>query len=77
MSYDSAAQHFCCFSFATGEAANNWIALMDKFLTLGDSQEKKGIMNKILRLVDIYYIALDAAKKGVKVNSSIRKGNEQ
>ncbi|XP_004288888.1 PREDICTED: probable RNA-dependent RNA polymerase 3-like [Fragaria vesca subsp. vesca] len=53
--------------FATGEAANNWIALMDKFLTLGDSQEKKDIMNKILRLVDIYYIALDAAKKGVKV----------
>ncbi|KAM5547583.1 hypothetical protein ABKV19_001859 [Rosa sericea] len=54
-------------SFAMSEAANNWLAWMDWFLTLGDSNEKKDVMDKILRLVDIYYIALDAAKKGVKV----------
>ncbi|KAM5547587.1 hypothetical protein ABKV19_001862 [Rosa sericea] len=54
-------------SFAMSEAANNWLAWMDWFLTLEDSNEKKNVMDKILKLVDIYYIALDAAKKGVKV----------
>ncbi|KAM5547585.1 hypothetical protein ABKV19_001861 [Rosa sericea] len=56
-------------SFATGEAADNWLAWMDWFLTLGDGNihEKNDVKDKILQLVDLYYTALDAPKKGVKV----------
>lgn len=52
------------------EAADNWLAWMDHFLTLGDSNihEKNNVKGKILQLVDLYYTALDAAKKGVKVS---------
>lgn len=59
-------------SAATGVAADNWMALMDRFLTLGDSsssiEEKNTVKAKILRLIDIYYEALDAPKKGLKVS---------
>nr|XP_011459238.1 PREDICTED: probable RNA-dependent RNA polymerase 5 isoform X4 [Fragaria vesca subsp. vesca] len=57
-------------SFAMSEAADNWLAWMDHFLTLGDSNihEKNNVKEKILQLVDLYYTALDAAKKGVKVD---------
>ncbi|KAK9939775.1 hypothetical protein M0R45_016463 [Rubus argutus] len=56
-------------SFAMGEAADNWLAWMDWFLTLGDGkiEEKNDVKKKILQLVDLYYAALDAPKKGVKV----------
>lgn len=57
-------------SAATGVAAENWMALMDRFLTLGDGSsidEKNTVKAKILRLIDIYYEALDAPKKGLKV----------
>ncbi|XP_024185026.1 probable RNA-dependent RNA polymerase 3 [Rosa chinensis] len=56
-------------SFALYEAAQNWMALMDKFLTLGDTSidVKKKLKDKILRLIDIYYEALDAPKKGFEV----------
>ncbi|XP_050363842.1 probable RNA-dependent RNA polymerase 3 [Argentina anserina] len=56
-------------SFDMSEAADNWLAWMDRFLTLGDNNmpEKNGVKEKILKLVDLYYTALDAAKKGVKV----------
>ncbi|KAL6221871.1 hypothetical protein ACLB2K_005263 [Fragaria x ananassa] len=56
-------------SFTMSEAADNWLAWMDHFLTLGDSNihEKNNVKEKILQLVDLYYTALDAAKKGVKV----------
>lgn len=59
------------FSAATGVAADNWMALMDRFLTLGDSSsidEKNTVKAKILRLIDVYYEALDAPKKGSKVS---------
>lgn len=51
------------------EAADNWQAWMDRFLTLGDSSmaEKEDVMGKMLELVNIYYTALDAPKKGEKV----------
>lgn len=52
-------------------AADNWMALMDRFLTLGDGcsiDEKNTVKAKILRLIDIYYEALDAPKKGLKVS---------
>lgn len=66
----SAPNNFCCFSFAMGEAADNWLAWMDWFLTLGDNkiEEKNDVKKKILQLVDLYYAAIDAPKKGVKVS---------
>ncbi|KAM5587645.1 hypothetical protein ABKV19_006198 [Rosa sericea] len=56
-------------SFAMSEAAQNWMAWMDKFLSLGDTSidEKNELKAKILQLIDIYYEALDAPKKGFKV----------
>lgn len=69
-SYNFSSQNnFCCFSFAMSEAADNWLAWMDQFLTLGDSSmaEKKDVMGKMLELINIYYTALDAPKKGEKV----------
>ena len=51
-------------------AADSWLAIMDRFLTLGDeSAKQKHEMNKnMLKLTDIYYDALDAPKKGAKVD---------
>ncbi|POO00831.1 RNA-dependent RNA polymerase-type [Trema orientale] len=56
-------------SYAMGEAAASCLALMDRFLTLGDDciEEKKLVKDKIIKLVDIYYEALDAPKRGAKV----------
>ncbi|KAG7641366.1 Malic enzyme N-terminal domain [Arabidopsis suecica] len=53
-----------------GMAADSWLAIMDRFLTLGDeSAKQKHEMNKnMLKLIDIYYDALDAPKKGAKVD---------
>ncbi|KAI5080877.1 hypothetical protein GOP47_0004060 [Adiantum capillus-veneris] len=65
-------------SFIKGQAANNWLALMDKYVSshnVGHSDEK--LMQKCLRLVDIYYEALDAEKTGKKVQSlslDLRRG---
>ncbi|XP_062090886.1 probable RNA-dependent RNA polymerase 5 isoform X2 [Humulus lupulus] len=56
-------------SYAMGEAADSLTALMDRVLTLGDdcAEEKTIVKDKISKLVDIYYDALDAPKKGAKV----------
>ncbi|KAM6599582.1 hypothetical protein CsatA_019191 [Cannabis sativa] len=56
-------------SYAMGEAADSLTALMDRVLTLGDdcAEEKNIVKDKISKLVDIYYDALDAPKKGAKV----------
>ncbi|XP_024015999.1 probable RNA-dependent RNA polymerase 5 isoform X2 [Eutrema salsugineum] len=53
-----------------GMAADSWLTIMDRFLTLGDerAEEKAEMKRKMLSLIDIYYDALDAAKKGVKVS---------
>ncbi|KAL6627250.1 hypothetical protein ACP70R_030976 [Stipagrostis hirtigluma subsp. patula] len=56
------------FCYAMGTAANCWLALMDRLLTPGVSEsEKKSIKPDMLDLVDYYYLALDASKKGNKI----------
>ncbi|CAL2274878.1 unnamed protein product [Prunus armeniaca] len=56
-------------SFAMSEASDSWLAKMDRLLILGDSSnsEKARVKANMLRLVDLYYEALDAPKKGGKV----------
>ncbi|VVA10487.1 PREDICTED: probable RNA-dependent [Prunus dulcis] len=56
-------------SFAMSEASDSWLAMMDRLLILGDSSnsEKTHVKANMLRLVDLYYEALDAPKKGGKV----------
>ncbi|KAL5572573.1 hypothetical protein UlMin_022170 [Ulmus minor] len=53
-------------SFAISEAADCWIALMDRYLTLRNisTAEKDTVRENIIRLINIYYDALDAPKKG-------------
>lgn len=53
-----------------GIASNNWLVHMDQLLTLEDKYIKKRecLKEKMLKLVDIYYDALDAPKTGVTVN---------
>ncbi|XP_044463724.1 probable RNA-dependent RNA polymerase 5 isoform X2 [Mangifera indica] len=52
-------------SYAMGQAADSWKAIMDQLLTLGDESaaEKALLKEKIFRLIDVYYEALDAPKK--------------
>ncbi|KAF8393438.1 hypothetical protein HHK36_021682 [Tetracentron sinense] len=52
-----------------GVAADSWLAYMDRLLALGDqyASEKDCVKEKMLRLIDIYYDALDAPKTGMKV----------
>uniref|UniRef100_A0A7N0UYH8 RNA-dependent RNA polymerase n=1 Tax=Kalanchoe fedtschenkoi TaxID=63787 RepID=A0A7N0UYH8_KALFE len=54
---------------AAGIAADSWLSFMDRLLVLGDDScdEKICVKKKMLRLVDIYYDALDAPKLGSKV----------
>lgn len=63
--------NFICYSFAMSEASDSWLAMMDRLLILGDSSnsEKTHVKANMLRLVDLYYEALDAPKKGGKVSS--------
>ncbi|KAG5243701.1 RNA-dependent RNA polymerase [Salix suchowensis] len=53
-------------SFTVGVAADSWLAMMDRLLTLGTdcSEEIARMKENIYRLIDIYYDALDAPKKG-------------
>ncbi|KAF2948935.1 probable RNA-dependent RNA polymerase 4 [Oryza sativa Japonica Group] len=56
-------------SYARATAATNWLVYMDRLLTVSlDESEKKLIEKKMLKLVDLYYLALDAPKMGNKVN---------
>lgn len=64
----SSQKNFFCFSYAMSEAADSWLAMMDRYLTRGDSSIDENLVKNILRLVDIYYDALDAPKKGGKVS---------
>uniref|UniRef100_A0A7N1A5I7 RNA-dependent RNA polymerase n=1 Tax=Kalanchoe fedtschenkoi TaxID=63787 RepID=A0A7N1A5I7_KALFE len=54
---------------AAGIAADSWLSFMDRLLVLGDDScdEKICVKKKMLRLVDIYYDALDAPKLGSKM----------
>ncbi|GMY20965.1 putative RNA-dependent RNA polymerase 5, partial [Fagus crenata] len=53
-------------SYAVSEAADSWLALMDRLLILGNDciEQKDRVKANILQLIDIYYDALDAPKKG-------------
>ncbi|XP_033130568.1 probable RNA-dependent RNA polymerase 5 isoform X1 [Brassica rapa] len=57
-------------SNVVGMAADSWLTIMDKFLTVGDekAEEKAEMKKKMLKLIDIYYDALDAPKNGAKVD---------
>lgn len=56
------------FSISMGVAADSWMAFTDRFLTLDDnSDEKNNLKKKMLKLIDIYYDALDAPKTGKEV----------
>jgi len=60
--------YFLPFSNVLGTAANCWLTLMDRLLTPEVSvSQKDSIKIKMLELVDIYYLALDAPKTGDKV----------
>ncbi|XP_062090882.1 probable RNA-dependent RNA polymerase 5 isoform X2 [Humulus lupulus] len=72
LEYES-IKHFLQIRFnpsnAMSEAADSWLALMDRYLILGnDCVEEKNLVRKnIVKLINIYYDALDAAKNGIKV----------
>ncbi|KAG6770051.1 hypothetical protein POTOM_025718 [Populus tomentosa] len=53
-------------SFTVGVAADSWLAMMDRLLTLGNdcTEEIACVKENINLLIDIYYDALDAPKKG-------------
>ena len=58
------------FSKSVGVAADSWLSYTDRLLTLGWEcvDEICLLKEKLLKLVDIYYDALDAPKKGLKVS---------
>ncbi|XP_042417528.1 probable RNA-dependent RNA polymerase 5 isoform X2 [Zingiber officinale] len=57
-------------SYTISVAADCWLSYMDRLLTLSDdcAEEKECLKEKILKLVDIYYDAVDAPKSGLKVD---------
>ncbi|XP_039018521.1 probable RNA-dependent RNA polymerase 5 [Hibiscus syriacus] len=54
-------------SYAMSAAADNWYAIMDRFLTVQDSSEKELMKKNLECLINLYYEALDASKTGKKV----------
>ncbi|GAV88059.1 RdRP domain-containing protein [Cephalotus follicularis] len=52
-------------SYSMSVAADSWLVLMDRLLTLGDdsADEKALVKQNLYQLIDIYYDALDAPKK--------------
>jgi RNA-dependent RNA polymerase len=61
------------YSYAMSEAADSWLALTDRLLILGNDciEQKDRVKANILQLIDIYYDALDAPKKGGQKVSGI------
>jgi RNA-dependent RNA polymerase len=54
---------FPSYSYALGLSSDCWLAYMDRFLTEGINQdEKKSIAENMIKLVDLYYLALDGHK---------------
>ncbi|XP_021641706.2 probable RNA-dependent RNA polymerase 5 isoform X2 [Hevea brasiliensis] len=55
-------------SYTVGVAADSWLAMMDRLLILGDDRhdEKINMKKNMSELIDKYYDALDAPKKGGK-----------
>ncbi|XP_027065193.2 probable RNA-dependent RNA polymerase 5 isoform X1 [Coffea arabica] len=56
-------------SYNMAVAADSWLAFIDRLLILGDdnAKEKDALKENMLKLIDIYYDALDAPKRGTKV----------
>ncbi|GMI89458.1 hypothetical protein like AT2G19930 [Hibiscus trionum] len=54
-------------SYAVSAAADNWYAIMDRFLTLKDPSEKALMKENLKSLINLYYEALDASKTGKKI----------
>ncbi|OMO82667.1 RNA-dependent RNA polymerase, eukaryotic-type [Corchorus capsularis] len=56
-------------SYALSNASHCWTAIMDRLLTMkdGSPDEQDLVKKNLLRLVDIYYEALDAPKNGKKI----------
>uniref|UniRef100_A0A1D1XGI4 RNA-dependent RNA polymerase n=1 Tax=Anthurium amnicola TaxID=1678845 RepID=A0A1D1XGI4_9ARAE len=56
-------------SYSMSTSADSWLSFMDRLLTLGNDceKEKQTLRDNMLKLVDIYYDALDAPKQGLKV----------
>ncbi|KAL4317791.1 hypothetical protein GQ457_18G001060 [Hibiscus cannabinus] len=54
-------------SYAMSAAADNWLAIMDRLLTVQDSSEKELMKKNLECLINLYYEALDASKSGKKV----------
>lgn len=52
------------------EASDNWSAIMDRFLTVEDSNssEKTLMKENLKKLINLYYEALDESKTGKKVS---------
>lgn len=63
---------FVSSSIIPGAAADSWLAFMDRLLTLGDEcdVEKQTLKEKMHKLINIFYDALDAPKSGMKVSWS-------
>jgi hypothetical protein len=61
------------YSYAKSVAADSWLALMDRLLILREDciEETDSVKENILQLIDIYYDALDAPKKGGQKVSSV------
>ncbi|PUZ46203.1 hypothetical protein GQ55_7G031800 [Panicum hallii var. hallii] len=58
-------------NYALGISSDCWLAFMDRFLTEEvDEDEKKSIAKKMIKLVNLYYWALDGNK--VKVDRNLR-----
>ncbi|KAI3775549.1 hypothetical protein L1987_50128 [Smallanthus sonchifolius] len=57
-------------NIVAGKSADSWLTFMDQYLILGenDADEKHRIKEKMLKLVDLYYDALDAPKSGKTVD---------
>ncbi|KAB1214810.1 putative RNA-dependent RNA polymerase 5 [Morella rubra] len=65
-------------SYSKSVAADSWLALMDRFLILEDDciEEKAHVKANILQLIDIYYDALDAPKKGGRKSIASTEENQ-
>ncbi|KAG4970645.1 hypothetical protein JHK82_036337 [Glycine max] len=58
--------------YGMGVSENSWMTLMDRLLTLNNyctnENEKERVKENMLKLIDIYYEALDAPKSGRNVS---------
>ena len=59
------------FSYAMGLSADCLLAFMDQLLSTVENHEKERVEENMIKLIDLYYYALDAPKKGGKKVSSV------